>query len=113
MDATYPFICPAEVGDDGILGLDPRGDIDIEARPALTEALLALRPGLRGVHLDFTAVPFMDTTVLRFLSSLHTRCTAFAIPLHITGLQPQHHRLFTLTDYRLPASVTSGSSPTS
>ncbi|MEU6854418.1 STAS domain-containing protein [Actinacidiphila alni] len=104
MDAPYPFTCTAEVGDDGILALRPRGDIDIAARPVLTHAQLALRPGLRGVHLDFDAVPFMDTTVLRFLSSLHARCTAFAVPLRITGLRPQHHRLLTLAEYRLPTS---------
>lgn len=100
-----PFSCPAELGDDGILALRPHGDIDLLARPALTEAQLALRPGLRGVHVDFAEVPFMDTTALRFLSSVHTRCTAFDVPLQITGLQSQHRRLLDLTDYRLPAQA--------
>ncbi|MFF7158170.1 STAS domain-containing protein [Streptomyces sp. NPDC008139] len=107
MDATAPFTCPTALGDDGTLTLRPCGDIDLEAHAALTRAQLALRPGLRGVHLDFDAVPFMDTTALRFLSSLHARCTAFALPLHITGLRPQHRRMLSLSDYRLPTSPTS------
>jgi anti-anti-sigma factor len=104
-DATPPFTCPAELGEDGILALRPCGDIDLVARPALTEAERALRPGLRGVHLDFDAVPFMDTTALRFVSGIHARCTAFAVPLRITGLHRQHRRLLALADYRLPSTA--------
>lgn len=106
MDATSAFTCPTVLGDDGILTLQPLGDIDLEARQALTEAQLVLHSGLRGVRLDFDAVPFMDTTAVRFLNGVHARCTAFALPLHITGLHSQHRRMLSLADYRLPASPT-------
>nr|WP_225447522.1 STAS domain-containing protein [Streptacidiphilus sp. PB12-B1b] len=57
---------------------------------------------VREVRVDFTGVPFMDTSGLAFVTDLRQRCREAGALLRIGGLRPQPRRVFAVAGFPLP-----------
>ncbi|MFD7729083.1 STAS domain-containing protein [Kitasatospora phosalacinea] len=94
------FHCAVEQLGQG-LALAPCGDLDRTALPLLAGPLYRIGPGTAWVHLDLSAVGFMDSSGLGFLTRLQRRCTKAGARLEVAGLRPQHIQLLDLAGYVL------------
>lgn len=92
---------------DAVVVLQLSGDVDLAALPPLRRALEAIGPGTHRVCLDLSAVPFMDSSGLRFLSELQNSCTRHQAELEVAGVRPQHQQLMAAAGYtlRVPCAV--------
>lgn len=94
------FHCPVEQVGNG-LALAPCGDLDRTALPLLAGPLYRIGPGTAWVHLDLSAVGFMDSSGLSFLTRLQRRCLRAGARLEVAGLRPQHLQVLDLAGYAL------------
>jgi anti-anti-sigma factor len=77
-----------------------RGDLDIATAPALRERLLVLlmlRPAMKALILDLSAVDFCDASGLAVLIGTHRRATLLGITLHLAAPRPRVAKLLHLT----------------
>lgn len=100
------FHCTVEHIGDGI-SMAPCGDLDVAALPHLAGPLCLIGPDVSLVHLDLSAVTFMDSSGLSFLTRLQSRCTRAKARLEVSGLRPQHRQFLQLARFTLlvPASA--------
>ncbi|MCG6498399.1 STAS domain-containing protein [Kitasatospora sp. A2-31] len=99
------FHCTVDHIGDGLV-LTPCGDLDVAALPHLAGPLCRIGPGTRWVHLDLSAVGFMDSSGLSFLSRLQSRCARARARLEVAGLRTQHRQFLDRARFTLlvPAS---------
>ncbi|GAA3651806.1 STAS domain-containing protein [Streptomyces chitinivorans] len=76
--------------------LHPRGDVDHDSAPALTGVLEEIDQPWRGLAVDLSSVPFMDSAGLHALLTLERRCRDRGVPLTLTGVGEQPGRLLEL-----------------
>lgn len=80
--------------DDGHL-VEVAGDIDVATSATLQGALDDLADG--DVHLDFTAVPFLDSSGLHVLDRLRRRLDEHGSRVIVHGTTPPVRRVFEVT----------------
>lgn len=77
--------------------LTAEGDMDLDARPALEEATRDLPLTGRTLHMDLSAVSFLDSSGLTFLLALRRRVLEEGGRLRVTGLRAQPASVLRLT----------------
>src|SRR5690242_348193 len=86
--------------DDGAHVISASGELDLDSRPALQDALthaLQADPPPRVVALDFHALTFCDSSGLNLLLLARSQAEQRDIPLRLAGLQPSVLHLFEIT----------------
>jgi anti-anti-sigma factor len=83
--------------------LAPRGEVDLDAWPALTRALAERPTAARRMEVDMTGVDFMDITGLRLVVHARGLAQRHDLPLRFTGWRSQPLRLLRLAADTFPA----------